>query len=102
MERESAATEPIGLGPLGIAGVCAILLALLALTIWLAYIPLGPWNLVLALAIATIKLVLIALYFMHLKYGFRTMWVFAAAGFFWLMILAALSLSDFLTRWGPY
>jgi cytochrome c oxidase subunit 4 len=101
-EHKAIGPGPIGLGPPGIAGLCLALLALLALTIWLAYVPLGRWNLILALAIATAKLILIALYFMHLKYGGKTLWVFAAAGFFWLLILASLSLSDVLTRWGPY
>jgi cytochrome c oxidase subunit 4 len=99
-DREEAVAE--GLGPAGIAGICLALLLLLGLTIGLAFLPLGRWNLVAAMAIATAKLILIALYFMHLRYSGRTFWVFAGAGFFWLVVLIGLSLSDYLTRWGPF
>ncbi|MDB5051857.1 MAG: caa(3)-type oxidase, subunit [Fibrobacteres bacterium] len=91
-----------GLSPAGIALIGIVLLALLALTIAIARFHWGAWNLILAMAIATVKLILIALYFMRLRYSGRTLWVFAAAGFFWLLILVGLSLSDYLTRRGPY
>jgi hypothetical protein len=38
---------------------------------------------------------------MHLKYGPRLTWVFAAAGFVWLSILLTLTLTDYLTRNHP-
>ena len=78
------------------------LLCLLALTVGAAYVPLGEFNTITAVSIAVIKAVIIALYFMHLRYSPRLTWVFAGAGFFWLLILFTLSLGDYATRsWMP-
>jgi len=45
---------------------------------------------------------LVIFYFMHVRYSSPLTWVFAGAGFLWLIILIVLTLSDFLTRnWLP-
>ncbi len=75
-----------------------VLLALLALTIAVAYINLGPLNTVVAMAISGAKAALILLFFMQLRYSKPSVWIFAAAGFFWLAIMIAMALSDYLTR----
>ena|ERR687891_70250 len=78
------------------------LLALLALTWMIAYVDLGPFNLIVALAIAICKAVLIALFFMHIKGSSRLLHLAAMAGVIWLLILISLTLSDYLTRgWVP-
>jgi cytochrome c oxidase subunit IV len=83
-------------------GVFGGLMALLGATVAIAYIHLGKLNMVAALSIAVIKAVLIILYFMHVRYSSRLLWIFVCAGFFWLGIMFALSFSDFLTRgWLP-
>jgi cytochrome c oxidase subunit IV len=74
------------------------LLAFLALTVFAAYLNLGPFNTVVAMLISLAKGALIALFFMHLRYSKPVTWVFAGAGIFWLGILLALALSDYLTR----
>ena len=74
------------------------LLTLLALTVALSYIHLGWFNVVATGAIAAAKAVIIIMYFMHVRYSPRLVWVFVGAGFFWLGILFALSYSDFFTR----
>ena len=80
-----------------------LLIALLAATIALARIHLGPWNFVAAAFIATVKAVMIVLYFMHVKYSQRLIWLVAGAGFFWFGILVSLTLSDYLTRsWSDF
>jgi cytochrome c oxidase subunit 4 len=81
--------------------VWAALLAFTALTVLLAYINLGPLNPVSALAIATVKAILVALFFMHVKYSTRLMKVVVVSGAFWLLILIALTLGDYLTRLWP-
>lgn len=81
--------------------VFAALLVLTALTTGVAFVDLGGnFNSVVAFAIAATKAVLVALYFMHLRHGSRLSWIFAGAGFFWLVILLTLALSDALTRSG--
>jgi cytochrome c oxidase subunit 4 len=76
----------------------AALLALLALTIGAAYFNLGPFNTIVAMTISVAKATLILLFFMQLRYSRPSVWIFAAAGFFWLLIMMALALSDYVTR----
>jgi cytochrome c oxidase subunit 4 len=59
-------------------------------------------HLAVAVTIAFTKAVLIVLFFMHVKYKNRLVVVFVCAGLFWLGIMFALTLGDYLTRgWLP-
>lgn len=83
-----------------LAAVYVGLLVLLGLTIVFALVPISPTlALVLALGIAGAKTGLIMWHYMHLKDRPRVVWIFAAAGFMWLMIMFGLTLSDYITRW---
>lgn len=78
-----------------------ILLALIVgtcLTWGIAFINLGIWNPVVALTIAVIKATLVILFFMHVFYSSKLTKITISAGFFWLMIMITMSLSDYLTR----
>ena len=68
------------------------------LTWAIAFVDLGALNPVVALAIACVKATLVILYFMHVRYSDRMTMVTVGAGFFWLLILITLSLSDYLSR----
>lgn len=81
-------------------GVFALLLLLTALTTWVAYQDLGFLNTPVALVIATVKCAAVILYFMHVRHSSRLVWLFSIAGFVWLLILFALTLSDYATRVG--
>ncbi len=82
--------------------VFGILLLMTATTTAVAFVDLGPWNTVAALAIAIFKATLVVLFFMHMKYSPRLMLTVLFGGLFWLCILLALTLSDFVTRgWIP-
>ena len=76
----------------------AALLGLLAITIAAAYVNLGPFNTIVAMSISVAKGLLIILFFMHVRDSNRLIWVAAATGFFWLGIMFALAMSDFITR----
>lgn len=78
--------------------VAIALLVLFVLTVAAAYVDLGGFNIIVALTIAVVKALLVVLYFMHVRYGNKLVWVFACAGFFWLVILFALTMSDYITR----
>ena len=78
--------------------VTGALFALLALTVGLAFVDMGPFNIVVAMTIAFVKALLVVLFFMHVKYSSKLVMLFAAAGVFWLAILFMFTLSDFLTR----
>jgi len=69
-----------------------------ALTVWAAYVDLGRLNIVVALGIATIKMTLVILFFMHGKYSSRRTKLIIASGFFWLAIMLVLTLADYTTR----
>ena len=64
------------------------------LTTGVAFIDLGPFNTVVALAIATVKMLLVILFFMHVRSSPGLTRVVVAAGFFWLALLIAFTLSD--------
>jgi cytochrome c oxidase subunit 4 len=77
------------------------LLALMAATILAAHLPLGVFNVPIALVIAFTKTILVALFFMHVRYSGRLIWVVAAGGLVWLAILLSIY-HDYLTRdWTP-
>lgn len=79
--------------------VWAGLIILTATTAAVSYINLGPWSGFIAIFIASLKALLVALFFMHLRYEHQKMaWVVALAGFFWLSILLSLSMTDYATR----
>jgi cytochrome c oxidase subunit 4 len=83
--------------------IFATLMVLTLVTVFVSAIDLGPLNTVVALGIAGFKATLVVLFFMHVKYATRLTKVAVVAGLYWLMILLALTLSDYLTRWrGTY
>jgi len=79
-------------------GIWFTLLILLVATWALARVDLRPFNTAIALLIAFGKMTLIMLFFMHVRYSRRIVWVFAGAGFLWLLILIELTMTDYLTR----
>jgi len=80
-------------------GIWAALMVLTAVTVGAAFIDLGAFNPVVALAIAAVKATLVVLFFMHIYYEHqRIVWAWVGAGFFWLIILLTLSLTDYGTR----
>ncbi|HUP38589.1 MAG TPA: cytochrome C oxidase subunit IV family protein [Vicinamibacterales bacterium] len=98
------AHDPHHIVPLKIYyGIFAILLVLTGVTVGVAYIDLGRWNTVAAIAIACFKAMIVVLYFMHVKYSTRLIKLTVIAGVYWMVILFGLTLSDYLTRaWGTF
>jgi cytochrome c oxidase subunit 4 len=85
------------------AFIFVTLLVLTATTFLVSGIDLGGMNAVAALVIAMVKALLVALFFMHLRYSRPLMMVAVAAGLLWLGIMITLTLGDFLTRgWLTY
>jgi cytochrome c oxidase subunit 4 len=75
------------------------LMAGTALTVWagLHDFP-GKLNVIIALTIAVVKATLVVLYFMHVRYSSRLIWVVFTSALFWLAILFVFTFSDYLTR----
>jgi cytochrome c oxidase subunit 4 len=83
--------------------IFAILLFCTYLTVQIAFIDLGPWNTVAALTIAAFKATIVVLFFMHVKYSTKLTWAVVIGSIFWLGILLALTMTDYLTRgWRTY
>jgi cytochrome c oxidase subunit 4 len=84
----------------------AILFALMIgtlLTVWASYVDLGPWNPVIALAIATSKATLVVLFFMGVKYSTKLTKLTIFAGIFMFLVLISMTLSDYISRaWGQW
>lgn len=74
------------------------LLALLALTIGAALVPLGGWNTAVNMTIAVAQALLVLIFFMRLRDSSGLQRVVAAVGFVWLSMLFGLTLTDYLTR----
>lgn len=85
--------------------VIVILMVLLIITLGAAAVDfsqygpaLAPLNIVIAMTIAIIKAVIIILYFMHVRFSSKLVWVFAGAAFYWVIILFVLTLTDYMSR----
>ena len=83
------------------AAVLAALLFLTTVTVGAAYIDLGPANIVIALGIATVKAVLVALFFMHLLHDRPINAVIGVSGFLFLGLMLTFCLLDLDTREKP-
>jgi cytochrome c oxidase subunit 4 len=79
-------------------GVFLALMVFTYVTYKIAYIDLGGYNIVVALAIAIIKATLVILFFMHVKYSTTLTKAVVASGFFFFLILVFFTMSDLLTR----
>jgi cytochrome c oxidase subunit 4 len=78
--------------------VFAALIALTLLTVVVSFLDLGVGHTVAGLVIGAAKAALVILFFMHLLYSGRLLWIVLGAGLFWLGIMLALTLADYSTR----
>lgn len=78
------------------------LVVLTFVTTGIAYIDLGPFNIVVALAIAFFKMSLVVWIFMGVRYVPHLTRLFVVAGFFWFAILIVMTAQDYISRgWLP-
>jgi len=81
-------------------------IALLALTlanVLLAYLNLGPFSMAISILLAAIQASLIAGFFMQALYESALVRVVTAGGVIWFLIMATLTLTDYITRgWLPF
>jgi len=79
-------------------GIGATLLFLTGLTVWVSTIPLGEWNVIVALAIATVKASLVAFFFMHLYYDNKLYFLVFTAGILFLALFIGFTMVDTMRR----
>src|SRR5215469_2704586 len=79
-------------------GIWLLLLVLTGVTTAVAFVDLGAFSVVVALAIAVVKMLLVALFFMHVRHSTRLTKLVVLGGLLWLAILLTFTLTDFVTR----
>jgi cytochrome c oxidase subunit 4 len=83
-------------------GVFAILIVGTVLTYYAATVDLdfifAGANTLVALLIAFTKMAFVMLFFMHVRWSPRLIWLSAVGSFFWLAIMFAYTMQDYLTR----
>jgi cytochrome c oxidase subunit 4 len=88
-------------GPKTYLLILGTLMVLTATTTGAAFIDMGVFNPIIALAIAVLKAVLVILFFMHIRYSSKVMMLTVGAGFFTFLVLVTMTLSDYISRnWG--
>jgi cytochrome c oxidase subunit IV len=80
------------------SAVWIVLLVLTAVTTAVAYVDLGPFSVVVALVIAFCKMLLVALFFMHIRHSTRLTRLVVAGALVWLAIMLAFTMADIMTR----
>jgi cytochrome c oxidase subunit IV len=84
-----------------IVGTC--LLILTGTTAAVSYVDLGVFNAVVAIAIACLKMTLVVLFFMHVKYSSGLTKLTVAAGLFTFLVLITMTMTDYISRaWGRW
>ena len=78
--------------------IFTLLMVFTAITTAVAFVDLGPLNNVIMMSIAIFKATLVVLYFMHVRYSDKVVWLLAGSGFLWLAMMIVVTLSDVLTR----
>jgi cytochrome c oxidase subunit 4 len=84
--------------PFVVAWLALLLLA--GISMLTAYLGLGVWAPVVQFGIAAIQVATLMILFMRLKGPPSLKWIFAGTGFFWLLFLFGLSMTDYATRNG--
>jgi|GEM_PF-888745 len=74
--------------------VFASLITLTGLTVFVADLPLGEWDVAVAIGIATVKATLVAAIFMHLKYDSRFHGLLLVFATLFVVLFLALTLLD--------
>lgn len=101
-DKHSAHSEEQHIGIPGYIGVFLVLVVGTVLTYIVAlkdldFIFAGA-NTLVALLIAFTKMACVMLFFMHVRWSPRMIWLAAVASFFWLAIMFAYTMQDYLTR----
>ncbi len=78
--------------------VYVMLIAFTAVTVGAAFLDLKFLSTPVALSIASVKALLVMLYFMELRHSPKLTWIIIGNGIFWLLVMIMLTMSDFISR----
>lgn len=79
-------------------GVFSALVALTAITVWIAQFHFGEWNLIVAMSVAVVKALLVAFIFMHLLYDNKLYATVFAGSIVFLAVFIVFTMYDTLRR----
>ncbi|KWV57069.1 hypothetical protein AS156_03660 [Bradyrhizobium macuxiense] len=95
MNGSSGDHETLWRGPLL---AWSALLALAAISLGSAYLPLGAGNVAVNLVIAVVMAAVLAIFLMDLRNGTTLVRIVASTGLFWMIFMFVLTFSDYLSR----
>ncbi len=87
-----------------VAAYIAVFLALIVftgITVWAAGQDFGAYNTAVAVGIAVAKATMVVLIFMHVKWSTKLTQLYVVAGVVFLLILIAITMSDYISRPWP-
>lgn len=95
--------DPKRAQPLPFVVAWVVLLVLAGVSLWTAFLGMGKWAPIVQFGIAAIQAAIVFILFMRLKGPVSLKWLFAVSGFFWLLFLYGLSMTDYSNRrgWPP-
>jgi cytochrome c oxidase subunit 4 len=97
MHEHSESHEPID-SVSTYALVFAALIVATVLTTAVAFVDLGAFSVVVALAIAICKMLLVVLFFMHVRHSTKLTKLVLAGGILWFLIMIGMTYTDFASR----
>ncbi len=95
--------DPKRAGALPFVLAWAVMLMLAGVSLSAAFLAVGVWAPMVQYGIAALQTAILFVLFMRLKGPPSLKWVFAVSGFFWLLFLYGLSMTDYTNRqnWPP-
>jgi cytochrome c oxidase subunit IV len=95
--------DPRRASPLPFVVAWAVLVVLTGVSLGTAFLAIGKWAPIVQFSIAAIQAAFVYILFMRLKGPPSLKWVFAASGFFWLLFLYGIIMTDYSNRrgWPP-
>jgi cytochrome c oxidase subunit 4 len=97
MQEHSETHEPVD----SVMTYLLVFLALAAATVittLVAFVDLGAFSVVVALAIAICKMLLVVLFFMHVRHSTKLTKLVLLGGVLWFLILMGMTYTDFASR----
>ncbi len=79
-------------------GVGIFLYILTAITVAVSLIHLGSWNIIIALSVAGVKAILVALFYMHLRYDKKIFLIIFGVAVLFLVVFISITLIDSMSR----
>jgi cytochrome c oxidase subunit IV len=97
MQEHTETHEPVD-SVMTYALVFLALIAATVITTAVAFVDLGPFSVVVALAIAICKMLLVVLFFMHVRHSAMLTKLVLLGGVLWFFILMGMTYTDFGSR----